>query len=51
VEDFLRQLQSVKVARCDAPALRILGLSVAGWNALISAGLTALTMLGLRAKL
>ena len=42
VEDFLRQLQSVKVARCDAPALRILGLSLAGWNAVISVGLAAL---------
>ncbi len=51
VEDFLRQLQSVKVARCDAPALRILGLSLAAWNALISAGLAALAVIGLRAKL
>jgi disulfide bond formation protein DsbB len=51
VEDFLAQLQRVKVARCDAPALRILGLSLAAWNALISAGLAALAMLGLRAKL
>jgi disulfide bond formation protein DsbB len=51
VEDFWRQLQSVKVARCDAPALRILGFSLAGWNALISAGLAALAVVGLRAKL
>jgi disulfide bond formation protein DsbB len=51
VSDFLKQLQSVKVARCDAPALRILGLSLAGWNALISAGLAALAVVGLRAKL
>jgi YVTN family beta-propeller protein len=29
VEDFLKQLQSAKIARCDAPALRILGLSLA----------------------
>jgi disulfide bond formation protein DsbB len=50
-EDFLRQLQSVKVTHCDAPALRILGLSFAGWNALISTVLAALAMLGLRAKL
>jgi disulfide bond formation protein DsbB len=46
VEDFLRQLQSVKIARCDAPALRILGLSLAAWNALISAGLAALAIVG-----
>ncbi|MDQ6703004.1 MAG: disulfide bond formation protein B [Pseudomonadota bacterium] len=44
VADFLKQLQSVKVIRCDAPALRILGLSLAGWNALISAGLAALAL-------
>ena len=48
VEDFLRQLQSAKVARCDAAAIRILGLSLAGWNALISLGLTALAIVGVR---
>ena len=47
-EDFLKQLESVKVARCDAPALRILGLSLAGWNALISGALAALGVAGLR---
>jgi len=46
--DFLKQLQSIKVARCDAPALRILGLSLAAWNALISAGLAALAIVGVR---
>jgi disulfide bond formation protein DsbB len=49
-DDFLKQLQSVKVARCDAPALRILGLSLAGWNALISAGLVELAIVGLLRK-
>ncbi len=49
-EDFLKQLESVKVARCDAPALRILGLSLAGWNALISGALIALSVAGLRAN-
>jgi disulfide bond formation protein DsbB len=42
VNDFLKQLQSVKVVRCDAVAIRILGLSLAGWNAVISAALAAL---------
>jgi disulfide bond formation protein DsbB len=46
VEDFWRQLQSVRVARCDIPALRILGLSLAGWNAVISLGLAWLAVLG-----
>jgi disulfide bond formation protein DsbB len=49
-EEFLAQLQNLKLMRCDAPALRILSLSLAGWNAAISAGLTALAILGLRAK-
>jgi disulfide bond formation protein DsbB len=37
--DFMKQLQTVKVVRCDAVAIRILGLSLAGWNAIISAAL------------
>ena len=46
VADFLAQLDTVQVVRCDAPALRILGLSLAGWNALISAGLSGLAARG-----
>ncbi|HVB90392.1 MAG TPA: disulfide bond formation protein B [Beijerinckiaceae bacterium] len=34
--DFMRQLQTSKVVRCDAVAIRILGLSLAGWNAVVS---------------
>ena len=37
VNDFMKQLQTTKVVRCDAVAIRILGLSLAGWNAVISA--------------
>ncbi len=48
VSDFLKQLESVKVVRCDAPALLILGLSLAGWNAVVSAGLAALAIVGCR---
>ncbi len=47
VNDFLRQLQSVKVARCDVVSLRVFGLSLAVWNAAISsflAGLSAYTL-------
>lgn len=50
VTDFLKQLESVKLVRCDSAALRILGLSLAGWNTVISAGLVALALAGLRAK-
>jgi disulfide bond formation protein DsbB len=46
VGDFLEQLKHVTVVRCDAAALRILGLSLAGWNAVISIGLAALAALG-----
>lgn len=50
MQDFLHQLQTVKVVRCDAVAIRILGLSLAGWNAVISLGLAGLAVFGLRAK-
>jgi disulfide bond formation protein DsbB len=50
VGDFLKQLQTVKVVRCDAAALHIFGLSLAAWNAIISVGLTGFAILGLRIK-
>jgi disulfide bond formation protein DsbB len=37
--DFLRQLETVRVVRCDEVTFRILGFSLAAWNALISAAL------------
>ncbi len=48
MDDFMRQLNSVKVVRCDAVAIRILGLSLAGWNAVISLGLSGLGVIGAR---
>ena len=39
---LLDQLATVKVVRCDAVALRVLGLSLANWNVLISGALAAL---------
>jgi disulfide bond formation protein DsbB len=36
------------VVMCDEAALRIFGLSLAGWNAIISAGLAIVAMLGAR---
>ena len=41
VADFLNQLQHIKVVRCDEVQIRILGLSLANWNVLISAALAA----------
>lgn len=45
--DFLHQLQTAKVARCDAVAIRILGLSLAGWNALVSLAIAGVALAGL----
>jgi disulfide bond formation protein DsbB len=48
---LLDQLQSVQVVRCDEAAWRFLGLSLAGYNVLISLALAALAVCGLRALL
>lgn len=44
--DFMRQLQTVRVVRCDAVAIRILGLSLAGWNAIVSLAVAGLAATG-----
>jgi disulfide bond formation protein DsbB len=41
---------SKPVVMCDKPAIRIAGLSLAGWNAVISAGLAIAAFAGARAK-
>ena len=43
---LLESLKSPRVVRCDAAAIRIVGLSLAGYSALISALLAALSGLG-----
>jgi disulfide bond formation protein DsbB len=48
--EFLRQLENIRVVRCDEAALRIMGLSLAGWNAVISIALAAWAFLGLRGR-
>ena len=47
--DFLRQLRTIKVVRCDAVAIRVLGLSLAGWNGVVSLGAAGVALGGLRA--
>ena len=47
VNDFLKQLQTVKIVRCDVVSLRVFGVSLAVWNAAISAFLASLSALGL----
>lgn len=44
--DFMKQLQTVKVVRCDEPSLHVLGLTLANWNALITTALAALALVG-----
>jgi disulfide bond formation protein DsbB len=46
---LLNRLQSINVPRCDEAALRIFGLSLAGYNALISAALVLVALAGVRA--
>lgn len=48
IQDFLNQLKTATVVRCDAAALRVLGVSLAGWDALICLFLAGLAALGLR---
>jgi disulfide bond formation protein DsbB len=44
--DLMRQLRNVTVVRCDEAAWRFLGLSLAGYNVLISLALAAIAMWG-----
>ena len=44
--DLLKQLSSARVVRCDEAAWRFLGLSLAGYNVLISIGLAAIATFG-----
>ncbi|WP_061930948.1 disulfide bond formation protein B [Aureimonas sp. AU22] len=42
--DLLSSIDAVRPPSCSEAALRILGVSLAGWNALIAAGLAALAL-------
>ena len=44
--DLLRSLQDAHVVRCDVAALRIFGLSLAGYSALLSAALAMIAATG-----
>ena len=46
---FLNRLQNINITRCDEAAWRFLGLSLAGYNALISLALTVIALWGARA--
>ena len=47
---LLSQLQTIRVVRCDEAAWRLFGLSLAGYNALISLALATIAALGLLAQ-
>lgn len=47
---LLNQLQSINVVRCDQAAWRLLGVSLAGYNVLISLALAAIAAFGLMAQ-
>jgi disulfide bond formation protein DsbB len=44
VGDFLKELETTRVVSCTEAAWRFAGLSLAGWNAVISLGLVALAL-------
>jgi disulfide bond formation protein DsbB len=46
--DLLERVQSTRVIRCDEAAWRFLGLSLAGYNVLISLALAAVALIGVR---
>ncbi len=48
-QDLMKRLQTTRVVRCDEAPWRFLGLSLAGYNALISLALAALAAWGMAA--
>ncbi len=48
-DDFLKSLESGPSVRCDQAAIRILGLSLAGWNALVSILIAVISVAGAKA--
>ncbi len=48
MNDFLRQMQGTTLVRCDEVAIRIFGLSLAGWNAVVSLAIASIAVLGAR---
>ena len=47
--DLLKRLQTINITRCDEAAWRFLGISLAGYNALISLALAAVAAWGAKA--
>jgi disulfide bond formation protein DsbB len=50
-EDFLKQLTHAPIVRCDEVQFRFLGISMAGWNAILSlGGAAAILLLSLKGR-
>jgi len=47
--NMLNRLQDIRIVRCDAAAWRLFGISLAGYDVLVSAFLAAVAVLGARA--
>lgn len=47
-DDLLNQIMSAPLVRCDDVAWQMLGLSMAGWNAVISFGLAVIWLMAMR---
>jgi disulfide bond formation protein DsbB len=50
VTDMLKQIQTTQIVRCDDPALRILGFSLAGWDFVVCVALGAYAALAATLK-
>jgi disulfide bond formation protein DsbB len=48
-QELMKQLQNISIVRCDEVAWRFLGLSLAGWNVLVSLGLACVALWGAKA--
>jgi disulfide bond formation protein DsbB len=48
-QNLLKQLDHISLVRCDQAAWRFLGLSLAGWDVLVSLGLAAVALGGAKA--
>ena len=49
-QDLMAALQKAPVVRCDEVAWSLFGISMAGWNAVFSAGLSGLWLASLRGR-
>jgi len=48
VADFMKELKTTRVVRCDEPNLWIFGLTLANWNVAISVALAWLAFVAVR---